>query len=241
MENLLFILLIAVAGLLKWLADKASESKEQSQKPDDGSTSTTTPLPRAPAQSSEEERVRKFLEALGVPTSSPPPPPVAPKPIDVQRAADEARRRAEELKRVAERKAKVFAPKPHIPPLTTFPPPIPAEQISPPSRTISVPEPASVVEEPRSRARKIVLESPVFEVGEVVVVPPPLPPTFEKPIKLTPMESYEAQTFAPAAKTSLSVLLASQEGRRQAIILSEIFGAPRSLRSLDDNSFSFAR
>lgn len=240
MENLLFILLIAVAGFLKWLADKASESKEQSQKPEDGPTAAPPPVPRAAAQS-EEERVRKFLEALGVPTSSPPPPPVVPKPIDVQRAADEARRRVEELKRAAERKAKVFAPKPHIPPLTTFPPPIPAGQISPPPRTISVPEPASVVEEPRSRERKIVRESPVFEVGEVVVVPPPLPPAFEKPIKLTPMESYEAQTFAPVSRTSLNVLLASPEGRRQAIILSEIFGAPRSLRSLDDNSFSFAR
>src|SRR5687767_14788807 len=45
----------------------------------------STPLPRSdqpisrPAINPEEERIRKFLEALGVPTDSPPPPPVVPR------------------------------------------------------------------------------------------------------------------------------------------------------------------
>jgi hypothetical protein len=214
-----------MAVLLRLLASKAGESKKNSEEP--GPTSTPeprrTPLPLsgAPADS-DEERIRKFLEALGVPTTSPPPPPVTPKSMDLRRAADEARHQVDELRRAAERKAQVLRPKPHIPPLTTFPPPVPvAEEIAPP---------APVVEQRHEKER--LFESPVFKAGEMTVVSPPST-IVETPITSPPLTAYEAQTFAPTLDRSLGALLMSPEGLRRAIMLREIFGPPRSLQPLE--------
>src|SRR5438094_1113080 len=80
-ENLLFILLIAMAALLRLLATKAGEAKKRPQKSDQGSRTTpqvSKPIRRAPVES-DEERIRRFLEALGQPTGSRLPPPVVPR------------------------------------------------------------------------------------------------------------------------------------------------------------------
>jgi hypothetical protein len=79
LDNLLFLLLIAVAVLFQFLAKAASKSaKDQTKR-----TSTPpapTPIPRTPAES-DEDRIRKLLEALGQPPTSRPPPPVLPRTI----------------------------------------------------------------------------------------------------------------------------------------------------------------
>src|SRR5437899_11575359 len=81
LENLLFILLIAMAVLFRLLATKAGETKKRLQNPDQ--RSTTSPQlgesPRRARVESDEERIRKFLEALGQPATSRPPPPVVPR------------------------------------------------------------------------------------------------------------------------------------------------------------------
>jgi hypothetical protein len=80
-ENLLFILLIAVAALFKLLASKAGEAKKRQEDLDRRSAtspSAAEPIERAPVES-DEERIRRFLEALGQPTGSKPPPPVVPR------------------------------------------------------------------------------------------------------------------------------------------------------------------
>src|SRR5919106_1731924 len=80
-ENLLFILLIAIAVLFKVLASKIGEAKKRSQDPDQSSTTSPPPVgpvKRAPIES-DAERIRRFLEALGQPTGTRPPPPVAPR------------------------------------------------------------------------------------------------------------------------------------------------------------------
>jgi hypothetical protein len=81
LDNLLFILLIAMAALFRLLASKAGQTKKKLQNPDQ--RSTTSPQlgesPRRARVESDEERIRKFLEALGQPASSRPPPPVAPR------------------------------------------------------------------------------------------------------------------------------------------------------------------
>ena len=73
--------------------------------------------------------------------------------------------------------------------------------------------------------------SPSFEVHEE-----PLP-TEQPPIIKTPMEAYAAATRPIAKgtelKTDIATLLASKSGLRDAIILCEIFGTPRSLQALD--------
>src|SRR5437763_12458915 len=76
LENLLFLLLVALAGLFQLLGRAARKSREDEEDPTPKpAPSTLKPIPRAPAES-DEERIRKFLEALGQPTSSRPPPPV---------------------------------------------------------------------------------------------------------------------------------------------------------------------
>jgi hypothetical protein len=73
--------------------------------------------------------------------------------------------------------------------------------------------------------------APAFEVheGPLPVEPPPI-------IK-APVEAYAAATrpIAKGAelKTDIATLLASKSGLRDAIILREIFGSPRSLQPLD--------
>ena len=64
-ENLLFILLIAMAALLRLLATKAGEAKKR-QKTEGESTITPKigePIKRVRVES-DQERIRKFLEAL---------------------------------------------------------------------------------------------------------------------------------------------------------------------------------
>ena len=85
LDNLLFLLLLLVAILLRALASAASKASKTSNKRDrtpgrqttesPWRTSTPPPVPRAPVES-DAERIRKFLEALGQPGGSQPPPPV---------------------------------------------------------------------------------------------------------------------------------------------------------------------
>jgi hypothetical protein len=76
-DNLLFLLLVAVAVLFQFLAKAAAKTgKDQTKRT--ATPRTPTPLQRSPKES-DEDRIRKFLEALGQPPTSKPPPPVAPR------------------------------------------------------------------------------------------------------------------------------------------------------------------
>ena len=77
LDNLLFLLLVAVAVLFQLLAKMAGKkSKDQTKRT--STPRTPAPLQRAPAES-DEDRIRKLLEALGQPSTSRPPPPVVPR------------------------------------------------------------------------------------------------------------------------------------------------------------------
>src|SRR3984893_438343 len=76
-DGWIFVLLVAMAAMLRWLASKATAPKDQ-----DGSEDRPTTQPDRPAGEtpvSNEEQIRKFLEALGQPKTSKPPPPVVPR------------------------------------------------------------------------------------------------------------------------------------------------------------------
>src|SRR5438309_11957541 len=80
-ENLLFILLVAVAFLFQLLtraAKKAGESSSETNRRSTPPPPAPPPVPRA-AMQTDEERIRKFLEALGQPATSKPPPPIVPR------------------------------------------------------------------------------------------------------------------------------------------------------------------
>jgi hypothetical protein len=191
LENLLFILLIAMAVLFRLLASKAGETKKRQQNPDQ--RSTTSPqlgeLPRRAPIESDEARIRKFLEALGQPATSRPPPPVAPR---------------------------------------TNIPPRPLAPVQPPrlptARNILIDRRRPVVETTKSP------EPLVFGLHEA----PPLPklPALIKPsVDVTAADS--KTKLARAGIDNIATFLRSPAGLRNAIVLREIFGPPRSLQPFD--------
>src|SRR5947199_5854435 len=79
-DNLLFLLLIAVAALFQLLSKAVSKAGKSDSNETSSSPRPQTPRPiqRAPRES-DADRIREFLEALGQPPTSTPPPPVAPR------------------------------------------------------------------------------------------------------------------------------------------------------------------
>ena len=196
-ENLLFLLFIAVAVLFQLLTRAASKAGKDSGQTGRRSTSAPPRIPRAPEET-DEERIRKFLEALGQPPTSKPPPPVAhrtdipPRPVA-----------------------------PIAPPPTMRPFSLPQRRLTPEER-----RKRSVILHEVSRARE-----PIFEVREG-------PPSAEPPpIVKTPAEAYaiatQPVTRPKQTEINIAALLRSTSGLRNAIILREIFGPPRSLQPLD--------
>ena len=177
---------------MRLLATKAGEAKKQPRKSDRRPRTTpqvSEPIRRAPVES-DEERIRRFLEALGQPPTSKPPPPIVPR-TDVP-------------------------PRP----LAPVQPPIPTvrnvftrrkRQIAEPTK---FPAPASISERHETRP----------------------PGELPAPIK-SPVEAYaidpEPKTKGAHTRTDIATLLRSAAGLRDAIILREIFGPPRSLQPLD--------
>jgi len=208
-QSLLFLLFLAVALFFQLLTRMAKFTKEDSDEAEAEPPSpprTPPPIPRHRPMS-DQERIREFLEALGQPTTAKPPPQVQPRPTY--------------------QKPVVL---PHVPPfgsplppLTTRPPDLP--------RKIRLPE-----QIPPARTAKVFTpklpEAPAFEVHETAkpLESPPAMPT-------TPAEAYAIATEPPAKRrpteTDLTALLRSTSGLRQAVIMREIFGPPRSLQPLE--------
>ena len=207
LENLLFLLLLVLAGLFQLLGRAArktnGDEEESTPRP---APRMPKPIPRAPAQS-DEERIRKFLEALGQPPASTPPPPIVPRTnIPPRPLAPVQPPIPRAWKVIREERRKRYVVLRESPPQGTV---TSVEKIFPPATT----------------------GAPAFEVheGPLPVEPPPI-------IK-SPVEAYAAATrpIAKGAelKTDIATLLASKSGLRDAIILREIFGSPRSLQPLD--------
>ena len=233
MEPILFLILVAVAGLLRWLATKSGEETKQDR--------SSTPPPRTPTgaprtqarpartTTPEEERIRKFLEALGVPTDMPAPPPVTPRqpelpqrplmPVAPPREMVSGGNVFDRRKQDPESRRKIYTPQPAQPEI------LPSAS---PSRSAETAE----IQPPPAPATGIPMESPAFDAGEVTVVPPaPAPAGRERRRKRRVLDEavFEMET---APTSSYIDDLSSPEALRRAIVLREIFGPPRSLQKV---------
>jgi len=180
-DHPVYLLIIAAVALIRWLIQKGKGEAQNTEAPPPPPPSR--PIARGGESQTEEERIRKFLEALGQPAGSAPPK-VAP------------RRRAVQ--------PKIFPP---LPPLTTAPPPLPE---APKIRTATSPPPL-----PIESATKRSTAEPDFEVREVA--------------RQTSSEPLPETRHTAAAR----IKLGTPQDLRNAIVLREIFGPPRSLQPID--------
>ena len=214
LDNLLFLLLIAVAALFQLLSKAISKAgkSDSNETPSSPTPQTPRPIQRAPRES-DADRIRKFLEALGQPPSSTPPPPVLPRtdipprrlapvqPPPVIPGVWQLPRERREKPDVSQRESA---------PLEQ---PSGLEQIVPPP----VPPPAA----------------PAFEIHEALPVE-----LQQSPLIKTPVEAYAAPKASGVLtsadfKANIAILLASKSSLREVILLREILGTPRGLQALD--------
>lgn len=161
-DTIIFLVLAGIALVFKWLTKQASREKEDPIGP-----SPNEPAPRPPPQS-DEERVRRFLEALGAPPGTKPPPPVRPRQAVPRRAVTPT---SPTPRRVTNRKWEQ-----PLPPLTAapLPPPIVVEVPSPPAPSPPPPAPRMPVSLPLSPlipaapAAPAPRLSPVGSLGELL-------------------------------------------------------------------------
>jgi hypothetical protein len=197
-ENLLFILLIAIAVLFRLLASKVGEAKKRQQDPERRSTtspSAAESIEHAPVES-DEARIRRFLEALGQPTGSRPPPPVVPR-TDI--------------------------------------PPRPLAPVQPPPGPFPMPRGPLTSKERRKR-HVIPHETPVVMPAVIEVQKQQVQIEPRSDAKLPEgADTTPADSKIKTAYTAIDIagFLRSSAGQRNAIILREIFGPPRSLQPLD--------
>ena len=153
------------------------------------------PTRRAPSET-DAERIRRFLEALGQPATSTPPPPVVSR---------------------------------------TNIPPRPLAPVQPPPGPFSMPRGRLTSEERRKR-HVILHETPVVAPRVVEVREQEVQIESRGDIK-SPEEAYatpaDSRMKDARAGADIAKLLRSSTGQRNAIILREIFGPPRSLQPLD--------
>jgi hypothetical protein len=214
LDNLLFLLLIAVAALFQLLSKTISKAgKSDSNKTSESQTpQTTRPIQRAPRET-DADRIRKFLEALGQPTSSTPPPPVRPRT------------------NIPPRRLAPVQPPPVIPGAWR----LPRERREKPD--VSQRESAPI-EQP-SGLKQIVPSAAPPPVATAFEVHEAFPVELQQLPVITPSaEAYAAPKALGVAKaadfkTDIATLLASKSSLREAILLREILGQPRGLQAMD--------
>jgi hypothetical protein len=214
LDNLLFLLFVALAIFFQILTRAATKGRKR---PGDTTRRSTSPSQVSrpiseDADETDEQRVRKFLEALGQPTTSKPPAPVTQRPT-YQRPI---------MPRVPP------ITESGLPPLTTRPPEFePAWQLP---REIKLPGQITPTRGAKTFQPRVA-DAPAFEIQQGPTAVEPLP------VIKTAAEAYAIATQSVSksaeAKIDIATMLRSTSGLRDAIILREIFGPPRSLQPLD--------
>ncbi len=197
-DLLIFLVLAGIALIFRWLSGQGAQDSEKQGSP------SPNERPERPPAESEEERVRRFLEALGVPPGSAPPPPVHPRPTTARRVVTPSQPKVPT-------KVKRSWVQP-LPPLVTTP----KEVTYPPARPPAPAPPPPIVLAP---------PPPV-----VIAAPAPATISPRRATSATP----QAAPVSAATRGSLGAILRARGSVRQAIMLREILGPPRGLQALDE-------
>ena len=205
LDNLLFLLLVIVAGLFQFLAKVLAKKGKDQIEP---ASPTQTPASSRRAPSNSGDQIRKLLEALGQPPSSTPPPPVAPRtnipphplsPVQPPPSPLSQFRREKRRKREA--------------------------------TTEETPPPRPIVKETQKIPVPKITAAPVFEVQKG---PLPIAASPTSKMRAQPYAAQAPRVAtADERRANIAVLLASSSGLRDAVILREILGPPRGLRVMD--------
>jgi hypothetical protein len=212
LDNVLFLLLIAVAALFQLLSKAVSKAGKS-----DSNETSSAPRPQTPrpiqraSRESDADRIRKFLEALGQPPSSTPPQPVLPRSDIPPRPVAPVQpppvlTRVWRLPREKQQKRDITQEEGYPSEQRSF------QQIIPPP----MPTPAATA----------------FEVHEALPIDVQQPPIITMPLKASATAS---QTVGERTdfKTEIATLLASKSSLREVILLREILGTPRGLQAMD--------
>ncbi len=167
-DVVVFLILAGVALLVRWLGNaRDSQGSDSDPKTASNDKPQSQPQPpRAPAES-EQEKVRRFLEALGVPQGSAPPPPVQPRP-PVRQIVPAKPRPAPKVKR------SFVQP---LPPVVTVPEPLaptPVEISAPVWAELAAPTPPAPLLAPvvrlasGTRAPRAAVPPPALSLGELL-------------------------------------------------------------------------
>jgi hypothetical protein len=216
-QNIIFIIIAAIIGISRLIARISEASKKQQQKRPPQPPRAPGPRPEytQPVQraqpKTDADRIREFLEALGQPAGTTPPPKVQPRmqmpprPLaPVQPPASMRPFGKPEFRTWKEQAKEVVV-------LQQPPKPPPARRVVVPSVPPAFPaeanEPGAWIAEEQAQ----VSVAQKKEVTARVSVPP---------------------TLAPSTETLWKQILRSPDSLRTAIILREIFGPPRGLQQL---------
>jgi len=201
--------LVLLMLAIRWVGSRFSEKRPDAQGGKQSVPKSAAAL-GARKGDSEEERMRRFLEALGIPADG----------------VEESRRQTPPPLRPAQRREPSVKPVPPI--VVTSSPP----RRVPPVTHRPAPAPAAPKVEPPSQ-----LQPPTLEVQLPALQTPEAPEfqTATSQISAIPGESAHAHAATgqsePSSRELWREALRSPEGLRSAFILREILGTPRGLQS----------
>jgi hypothetical protein len=208
-QNIIFVIVAAIIGISRLVARIAENSREQSERRRRQAQSqqqqqSKSPPPIFTRPKTDEERVREFLEALGAPAGTTPPPKVQPRTdipprpvVPISPASLPQPFPRDFIKPVAEKVRKVFTPPPAI---STATPPASGETAEPGDW---------LREEAKVEAAAAKFESVARVSGE------------------------GRAGSSELADLNWKEALRSRESVRAALVLREILGPPRALRELE--------
>lgn len=228
--NLIALIVFAAIGAINWFLQKKeahSADRPQPGAPERGPDRTPSSEPEVTAgQPQEDERLRRFLEALGLPTDQPRPPEPRPqaRPPPLPRTAGRATMprapRGSQARPSGETVPRPFRR------VTPLPPPLPerehsldeAEAPTLPVQQISLP-----LLETRALPEFVTVSSRIAATAD-------LPGSGEAEV-----DAYREHIMLPA-QGRLTELLRSPDDLRRAIVLREVLGTPRGLEGAESLS-----